>query len=93
MLKVIAEETKNAMQADRCTVFIYDKEKNEIWSKVALGMDSQEIRFPADKGLAGYVVKTGETLNIENAYTDNRFNKDVELKNRLQNKNNTLHAD
>jgi len=80
LLKVIAEETKNAMQADRCTVFIYDKEKNELWSKVALGMDSEEIRFPADKGLAGYVVKTGETLNIEDAYNDLRFNKDVDLK-------------
>lgn len=80
LLKVIAEETKNAMQADRCTVFIYDKEKNELWSKVALGMDSQEIRFPADKGLAGYVVKTGETLNIEDAYNDKRFNKDVDSK-------------
>ena len=80
LLKVIAEETKNAMQADRCTVFIYDKEKDEIWSKVALGMDSQEIRFPASKGLAGYVVKTGETLNIADAYNDLRFNKDVDLK-------------
>ena len=80
LLKVIAEETKNAMQADRCTVFIYDKERNEIWSKVALGMDSQEIRFPADKGLAGYVVKTGETLNIADAYNDSRFNKDVDSK-------------
>ncbi len=80
LLKVIAEETKNAMQADRCTVFIYDKEKDELWSKVALGMDSQEIRFPATKGLAGYVVKTGETLNIEDAYNDLRFNKDVDLK-------------
>ena len=68
------------MQADRCTVFIYDKEKDELWSKVALGMDSQEIRFPATKGLAGYVVKTGETLNIEDAYNDLRFNKDVDLK-------------
>ena len=80
LLKVIAEETRNAMQADRCTVFIYDKEKNELWSKVALGMDSQEIRFPADKGLAGYVVKTGETLNIADAYNDKRFNKDVDSK-------------
>lgn len=80
LLKVIAEETRNAMQADRCTVFIYDKGKNELWSKVALGMDSQEIRFPADKGLAGYVVKTGETVNIEDAYNDLRFNKDVDLK-------------
>ena len=80
LLKVIAEETKNAIQADRCTVFIYDKEKNELWSKVALGMDSQEIRFPADKGIAGFVVQSGETINIEDAYNDSRFNKDVDIK-------------
>ncbi len=80
LLKVIAEETKNAIQADRCTVFLFDKEKNELWSKVALGMDSQEIRFPADKGLAGYVVQTGESVNIADAYSDPRFNKDVDSK-------------
>ena len=78
LLKVIAEETKIAIQADRCTVFMLDKDKNELWSKVALGMDSQEIRFPADKGLAGYVVKTGEPLNIPNAYNDPRFNPDID---------------
>ena len=78
LLRVIAEETKIAIQADRCTVFMYDKDKNELWSKVALGMDSQEIRFPADKGLAGYVVKTGEPLNIPDAYNDPRFNPDID---------------
>lgn len=78
LLKVIAEETKIAIQADRCTVFLLDKEKNELWSKVALGMDSQEIRFPADKGLAGYVVNTGEPLNIPDAYNDARFNPDID---------------
>lgn len=78
LLKVIAEETKIAMQADRCTVFLLDKEHNELWSKVALGMDSQEIRFPADKGFAGYVVRTGESINIEDAYTDDRFNPEVD---------------
>lgn len=80
LLKVIAEETKIAIQADRCTVFLLDKEKNELWSKVALGMDSQEIRFPADKGLAGYVVQTGEPLNIPDAYNDPRFNPEVDKK-------------
>ena len=78
LLKVIAEETKIAIQADRCTVFMLDKDKNELWSKVALGLGSQEIRFPADKGLAGYVVKTGEPLNIPNAYNDPRFNPDID---------------
>ncbi len=81
LLKVIAEETKNAIQADRCTVFLWDKDTDELWSKVALGMDSsQEIRFPADKGLAGYVVKTGESLNIVDAYNDSRFNPEVDTK-------------
>lgn len=81
LLRVIAEETKNAIQADRCTVFLWDKDTDELWSKVALGMDaSQEIRFPADKGLAGYVVKTGESLNIVDAYNDERFNPEVDTK-------------
>ena len=78
LLKVIAEETKIALQADRCTVFLLDKEKDELWSKVALGMDSQEIRFPAGKGLAGYTVKSGESINITDAYNDSRFNPDVD---------------
>lgn len=81
LLRVIAEETKNAIQADRCSVFLWDKDSDELWSKVALGLDSsQEIRFPADKGLAGYVVKSGETLNIVDAYNDSRFNPDVDKK-------------
>lgn len=79
LLKVIAEETKSAIQADRCSVFLYDKNKDELWSKVALGMNSQEIRFPADKGLAGHVVKTGETINIKNVYSDDRFNKEIDI--------------
>lgn len=81
LLRVIAEETKNAIQADRCSVFLWDKDSDELWSKVALGLDSsQEIRFPADKGLAGYVVKSGESLNIVDAYNDSRFNPDVDKK-------------
>ncbi len=78
LLRVIAEETKIALQADRCTVFLLDKEKDELWSKVALGMDSREIRFPAGKGLAGYTVRTGESINIQDAYNDSRFNPDVD---------------
>lgn len=79
LLKVIAEETKSAIQADRCSVFLLDKKNNELWSKVALGIGSQEIRFPADKGLAGHVVKTGEAINIKDAYLDDRFNKEIDL--------------
>lgn len=79
LLITIAEQTKMVLNADRCSVFLYDKEKNELWSKVALGIDeSEEIRFSADKGFAGYAVKTGETIRIKDAYNDSRFNKEID---------------
>ena len=81
LIRTIAEETKIALNADRCTVFLYDKENNELHSKVATGLDDfKELRIPADKGLAGHVVQTGETINIKDAYKDKRFNKDVDKK-------------
>lgn len=87
LLKVIAEETKSAIQADRCSVFLYDKENNELWSKVALGIASQEIRFPANKGLAGHVVMTGEKINIKDAYSDSRFNPEIDKQTGYKTKN------
>ncbi len=80
LLTTIAEQTKFALKADRCTVFLIDRKKNELWSKVALGLEGHtEIRFPIEKGLAGHVAMTGETVNIQNAYNDERFNKDIDM--------------
>ena len=45
-----------------------------MWSKVAEGMDSKEIRFPVGVGIAGDVAKTLKTANIPDAYKDDRFN-------------------
>lgn len=78
LLITIAQQTKFVLDADRCTVFLYDKERNELWSKVALGLGSREIRFCADKGIAGSVVKTGKTIRIKDAYRDKRFNPEID---------------
>lgn len=79
LLKIIAQEIKQALNADRCTVFLLDEEKHELWSKVALGLGMQEIRFASNLGLAGHVATTGETVNIKDAYTDKRFNKEIDM--------------
>lgn len=80
LMQTIAEEARDAVQADRCTVFLYDKNTDELWSKVALGLGSHELRFNASQGLAGHVFRTGETINIKDAYSDSRFNKEIDLK-------------
>ncbi|XPM56126.1 MAG: GAF domain-containing protein [Leptolyngbya sp. IPPAS B-1204] len=42
------------------------------------GQPMMEIRIPADRGIAGYVASTGQTLNISNAYEDPRFDPSVD---------------
>ena len=78
LIKTIAEETKTALNADRCTIYLYDKETDELYSKVATGLEIKELRMPADKGLAGHVLQTGDTINIKDAYKDERFNYEVD---------------
>ena len=72
LLHHMAEATAKLLAADRATVFVIDRTRNELWSRVALG--AGEIRLPVGRGIAGTVAQTGETINIPDAYADPRFN-------------------
>lgn len=74
LLSLIMDRTRDVMCAERCSLFLYDEEKKELWSKIAHDLEIQEIRFPVDKGIAGEVAVSRETQNIEDAYKDSRFN-------------------
>lgn len=78
LLIQVMDQVTRAMQADRSSLFLYDRDKHELWSQVAQG--EREIRFSADLGLAGYALRTGETLNIPDAYQDARFNQEIDRK-------------
>lgn len=78
LLEIILDTSVKSINADRGTLYLLDESKNEIWSTVLHGAEVVEIRLPVGKGLAGYVAKTGETINIPDAYNDARFNPDVD---------------
>ncbi|HID57490.1 TPA: HD domain-containing protein, partial [Candidatus Poribacteria bacterium] len=69
---------REMLGADRGSVFLLDEDRGELWSLVAEGEEIKEIRFSADKGIAGYVARTGRTVNIPDAYSDPRFNREVD---------------
>ncbi len=77
LLDLIANEATKLMGADRASLFLLDRERGELWSKVVLG--SEEIRFDARLGIAGAVALTGQTINVENVYQDPRFYKEIDL--------------
>ncbi|MDZ7750241.1 MAG: GAF domain-containing protein [Gammaproteobacteria bacterium] len=80
LLAKIIQATTHMLGADRSTLFMYDPRSHELWSRVAEGMDTREIRFPAAAGIAGACFTGGETINIPDAYADPRFNPAVDRK-------------
>jgi HD-GYP domain-containing protein (c-di-GMP phosphodiesterase class II) len=78
LLELIAEQVKTILVCDRCSVFIMDRQTNELWSKVTLGLQHTEIRVPLGKGIVGNVASSGLTLNIQDAYQDTRFTHDID---------------
>jgi len=80
ILETMFRTTTRIMNCDRYSLFIYDEEKDELHSKIALGSEQEEIRFPADKGIAGDVFQTGVPVNIKDCYADRRFNPQVDVK-------------
>jgi signal transduction histidine kinase len=80
LLDTILRVATQSTSADRGTLYLVDEQASELWSKVAQGNNMVEIRLPLGKGLAGYVAKTGETINIADAYKDPRFNPEIDRK-------------
>lgn len=78
LLQLMADLGRQLVVADRCTIWIYDKEKNELWTKVAHGIP--KIRIPANTGIVGHVVSTQTEYFTNNAYDDPNFNRDVDKK-------------
>ena len=78
LIKIMERETKAALDAQTCTVFTYHHQTNELSAKILVGAELQEVRFSAQEGLAGYVARTGEGVNIKDAYNDDRFNRDID---------------
>ena len=66
LLELIASAASRIMGADRSSVYVVDRKRNELWSRVAQGVD--EIRMPLDRGIAGRVATSGELLNVVDAY-------------------------
>ena len=79
LLTLILDEALKVVHADRCSIWIVDRERAEIWTRVAHGLTKrQKIRIPIGVGIAGQVAASGEIINIPDAYADPRFNRQVD---------------
>ena len=52
LLQTITKGASSVLGAERSTLFVVDRNKKQIWSKVAQGAGITEIRIPLGAGIA-----------------------------------------
>lgn len=84
-LELIADEAKLLVSAERCSIFMVDKEANMLWSKLSDGIG--RIAIALDSGIAGDTFAKQEAQIVNNPYEDARFMSRIDAKSGFKTRN------
>jgi sigma-B regulation protein RsbU (phosphoserine phosphatase) len=82
VLENIMTTSRSILQADACSLMLVDERSDELVFEVAQGPVADKLkggmRISRGQGIAGRVFESGESLLIQNAYEDARFNREFD---------------
>ncbi len=78
LLQAVIGRLTGLVGAEAATLFMHDPSRKELWSRVVKGDAFKEIRLPETSGIAGHVFSTGHTVLLGDAYSDVRFNPEID---------------
>ncbi|MEW6671723.1 MAG: PAS domain S-box protein [Thermodesulfobacteriota bacterium] len=93
LLEFIIKEVQDLLAVEGASVILLDEEKQEFYFPAATyddkeaGKRMREIRFPADKGVAGHVYRTGQPMIVPDTSKSPYFFKKVDEKSAYQTRN------
>lgn len=83
LLELIVNATTDIMEAERTSLYLIDREKNELWTKVA--QEIEEIHLPIGRGISGKVAENGQKINVADARNLPYFDKMYDYKKQFYN--------
>jgi signal transduction histidine kinase len=72
ILELVVSRMTQVLEADRSTIYLLEDDQ-QLVSRVAQGEQKHEIRLGMGEGIAGWVARSGQPINIADAYADERF--------------------
>jgi serine/threonine protein kinase len=78
ILRIILKTATSETDAERGTIFLREPGAETITSQILEGGSVARIELPLGRGIAGTVAKTGEIVNIKDAYLDKRFDSETD---------------
>ncbi|MEO0031556.1 MAG: hypothetical protein RIS94_1314 [Pseudomonadota bacterium] len=78
VLAELVRLTSQELDCERGTLFLNDPQTGELYSRIAEGNLTREIRILNSSGIAGHVFRSGEPLRCDKPYEDPRFDRSVD---------------
>src|SRR5262249_32223710 len=65
LLVRMAEAATKLLQAQRASIFLWDRTTHTLVGRPALGVEGGELRIPDDTGIVGQVIQTGQPRRVD----------------------------
>lgn len=74
ILDLVTEGVCDAVECERASLFLYDDERRELFTRVTTELEISEIRTSADQGITGWVARHAAVANVPHPAADPRWN-------------------
>ena len=78
LLKEMAEAATELFEADRASIFLWDRSNKSLVGRPSLGVEGDELRIPDDKGIVGQVVQAGEPRRVGGGLDEDQIARNVD---------------
>lgn len=80
LLHAMAEAATDLLEADRASIFLWDRANKQLVGRPALGVENGELRIPDDAGIVGQVIQSGESRRVGGGLGDEDIDRKVDEK-------------
>jgi len=84
LLVQMAEAAARLLEADRASIFLWDRPNHTLVGRPALGLAEGELRIRDDRGVVGEVIRTGEPRRVDAAVEPQAVDRNVDSQLRYQ---------
>ena len=78
ILKIATNGVCGAVGCERASLFIYDAEQDELYTRMVTALEISEIRHSTQKGIAGWVANHRQLLSVPIPANDARWDATVD---------------
>jgi signal transduction histidine kinase len=89
LIPLVMAKCREVLDAEGAAVLLLDAARNELYFPYAADEDAsaaaqlRQLRFPADRGIAGAVLRSGQSIRVDDAANDPRFYGGVDRRTQL----------